>query len=65
MLRAGCAFLPPHDREDQLDEWLDEIECARERDLPVHRRTLSIVLIALPVMCVRNRWNSFKARVSR
>ncbi len=47
--------LPSDVRDDALDEWLDEIECAAAAGRPVVRRTASIILRALPSLAWRSR----------
>lgn len=55
-LQRACFALPADARTDVLDEWLDEIECARESGRPVIGRTVSLLFFALPALSLRLRW---------
>jgi hypothetical protein len=55
ILRLANFVLPPRSRDEALDEWIDEIECAAAEKKPVVRRTLSIVFRALPSLALRAR----------
>jgi hypothetical protein len=55
MLQLANRVLPPDVREDALDEWTDEIECAAAEKKPVFRRALSILCRSLPREAVRSR----------
>ena len=55
LLAAAHRVLPRTVREEALDEWLDEIECAASQGKPVLRRTISILCRALPILAVRSR----------
>jgi hypothetical protein len=56
LLGVAYRILPPKAREDALDEWHDEIECAAAQGKPVWGRTLSIIFRALPVLALRTRF---------
>lgn len=56
LLGMAYRILPPGAREEALDEWHDEIECAAAQSKPVWRRTLSIIFRALPVLALRSRF---------
>jgi signal peptidase II len=58
VLRIACALLPQGSREEQMSEWRDEIDCAREDGLPAGRRTLSIAFRSVPRLAWRARWTS-------
>lgn len=62
LLSFAASALPPADRQEALDEWMDELECAAEENLPTLRRTASILFRAGPLMAVRSRGS---ARVRR
>lgn len=47
--------LPPSARDDAIDEWMDEIECAAAAGRPVLRRTVSILVRSLPRLALRSR----------
>lgn len=55
ILRIANRLLPEGSREEALDEWMDEIETAAAKELPVFRRTASIVVRSLPVLALRIR----------
>lgn len=55
ILEVANRLLPRDTRDETLDEWMDEIEAAAERDLPVFGRVVSILFRALPVMAWRSR----------
>jgi signal peptidase II len=55
LLRAACGLLPKGAREEQLAEWRDEIQCARESGSPAGRRTLSIAFRSAPQLAWRAR----------
>jgi lipoprotein signal peptidase len=48
-------LLPREIREDQFNEWRDEIQCAKEHGLSAGRCTLSIVLRSIPQLAWRAR----------
>lgn len=58
-LWTACALLPREVRDDQFNEWCDEIQCAREDGVSVGRRTLSLVLRSIP----RLAWRARRSRV--
>lgn len=45
--------LPASIRADALDEWIDELECAASARRPVVKRTVSIVIRAIPLMLLQ------------
>ena len=55
LLSLAKAVLPKDVREDAIDEWMDEIECAAAEDRPVLRRAISILVRSLPVLAWRSR----------
>ncbi len=55
VLKIANRLLPKDVRDEAIDEWMDEIECAAAADLPVFRRTLSILLRSLPALAWRSR----------
>jgi hypothetical protein len=55
LLWVACALLPREIRQEQFEEWRDEIQCARETGLPAARRTLSIVSRSIPQLAWRAR----------
>jgi hypothetical protein len=55
LLRLANFALPPAVREEALDEWMDEIQCAAEKGLPFRRRALSILCRSLPALALRAR----------
>lgn len=55
LLGLAHRVLPPGVREDALDEWMDEIECAAVEGKPVLRRTLSILCRSLLSLALRSR----------
>jgi hypothetical protein len=55
MLELANRVLPPGVREEALDEWMDDVECAAEAKKPVIRRTLSILFRSLPSLALRSR----------
>lgn len=55
LLGAAAGLLPASERDDALDEWIDEIETAAALGHPIRRRTCSIVLRSLPVLALRAR----------
>jgi signal peptidase II len=61
VLRAACGLLPKGTREEQLTEWHDEIQCARESGSDAGRRTLSIAFRSVPQLAWRARRGSLKA----
>jgi hypothetical protein len=48
VISAAVRLLPASAREEAIDEWMDEVECAAEADVGTIGRTCSIVLRALP-----------------
>jgi hypothetical protein len=54
LLEIGNLLLPPGVRDDALDEWMDEIECAAAKNRPVLPRVVSI-LRTLPLLAWRSR----------
>jgi len=55
LLQLANFVLPPAAREDALDEWMDEIQCAAEENLPLGGRVLSILCRSLPALALRAR----------
>lgn len=55
LLTIAKGVLPPDTRDDALDEWMDEIECAVEANHRVTGRLLSILFRALPAVAWRSR----------
>lgn len=55
LIQRSCRILPPHIREEQLEELLDDIACAREAGKRVWGRTLSIVVFGIPHLALRHR----------
>jgi hypothetical protein len=55
ILRVANLVLPSRVRDEALDEWIDEVECAAAEKKPVLRRTLSIVFKSLPSLALRAR----------
>jgi len=55
LLDLAKVVLPPSARDDAIDEWTDEIECAAATGRPVLRRTVSILVRSLPRLAVRSR----------
>jgi hypothetical protein len=58
VLRVACAALPKRVRQEQFNEWCDEIQSARESGLPAGRRTFSIVFRSVPRLAWRARRSS-------
>lgn len=54
-LSVAVNILPRPDRQEALDEWVDDLRCAAEDNLPILRRTASILVWALPPMALRGR----------
>lgn len=65
LLRIVCALLPRGIREEQMSEWRDEIQCARESGLATGRRTLSIAFRSVPRLAWRARRPSGARRGGR
>ncbi|HET7484363.1 MAG TPA: hypothetical protein VFJ64_03210 [Solirubrobacterales bacterium] len=55
LLTFASHALPPTDRQEALDEWMDELECAVAENLPILRRTASILFRTCPHMAIRRR----------
>ncbi|HEU5254022.1 MAG TPA: hypothetical protein VFU16_11930 [Solirubrobacterales bacterium] len=55
VLSIAAATLPPNIREETLDEWIDELECAADENRPVLRRAVSILVRSLPILAWRSR----------
>lgn len=56
IISAAIRLLPANAREEALDEWMDEVECAAEAGAGTRARTWSIVSRALPVAIWRAWW---------
>jgi hypothetical protein len=54
-LRIASRLLPAKVRNEELDEWVDEIYTAVDEKSPIIRRTASILLRSLPVVVLRSR----------
>jgi hypothetical protein len=63
-LSVAVNALPQPDRQEALDEWVDELRCAAEESLPILRRTASILVRALPSMALHGRFLSRARRPS-
>lgn len=55
VLNLAKAALPRDIRDDYIDEWMDEIECAAARNRPVLPRVMSILVRSLPILTWRSR----------
>ncbi|MEA2223779.1 MAG: hypothetical protein QOH83_2155 [Solirubrobacteraceae bacterium] len=64
-LNFVSALLRPGVRDARCAEWLDDIETARERGRPIYRRTLWIIVRALPPEVWRSRMASRRSRRTR
>lgn len=67
LLWAACALLPRESREDQFNEWHDEIQCARESGLSAGRRATSIAFRSAPQLAWRARrpWRTRRSSHAR
>jgi len=55
LMSMATFALPSEIREESVDEWMDEIECAAAEERPVLRRAISILLRSLPILAWRSR----------
>jgi len=62
-LAKACWLLPPDIRDDQADEWVDELRCAHESGRPVLRRAMSLALIGIPRLRLQRWLRSLKGAI--
>ncbi|HET7416991.1 MAG TPA: hypothetical protein VFJ61_05155 [Solirubrobacterales bacterium] len=49
---GASRLLPPHRRQDELDEWLDHVESAGEQGMQPLTRAITIALLSAPLLAV-------------